>query len=219
MVFGAPDGILAKTMASHIRELLASAQAAEIRGDKSKAARLLKEAAAFYRDRKNAGRALQMLRHARRLEGLDPDAFDESPGLLSLGEVSVGVMGHGASGQGLLLGMLDAAGELGEPEEEDETQALEALGFGAARDASSERPAVPDATGDPSIGVGAELPEVAQRPPLAEREVTLADPTAELWCSFCCRPQAEAGRLVGGPTGSFICASCVQKSLALLLSP
>src|SRR5690349_20381338 len=56
-------------MASEIRSILASAQAAEVKGDATEAARLLREAAAFYRDHKLITRAMQMLRHARRLEG------------------------------------------------------------------------------------------------------------------------------------------------------
>ncbi len=173
-------------MASHIREILASAQAAEIRGDKPKAIALLKEAAAFYRDRKNPGRALQMLRQVRRLEGKDPDAFEGPSMVLEIGEVSVGVLGSGGELAKGTIGLLERIADVRE---------------------------------DVSIGVTAEAPEVARREPLVEREPTLADPQAELWCSFCCRPQAEVGRLVAAPTGSFICASCVQKSLALLLKP
>ena len=56
-------------MASEIRALLGAAQSAEVKGDTVEAARLLREAAAFYRDRKLVTRAMQMLRHARRLEG------------------------------------------------------------------------------------------------------------------------------------------------------
>lgn len=162
-------------MASPIRELLASAQAAEIKGDKPKAIALLKEAAAFYRDRKNPGRALQMLRQVRRLEGLDPNAFDdgEKANILDLGEQSVGLI----STEGVMAFI------------------------------------------DPSLGIGEETPEVALGAPIAEREPTLAAADADAWCSFCCRPQKEAGRLVAAPTGSYICSSCVQKSLALLLKP
>jgi ClpX C4-type zinc finger len=60
-------------VSSPIRELLADAQAAEVRGDKADAARLLRRAAAMYRDANNHTRALKMLRHARRLEGVDED--------------------------------------------------------------------------------------------------------------------------------------------------
>ena len=60
-------------MSSPIRELLADAQAAEVKGDRPEAARLLRKAAALYRDANNHTRALKMLRHARRLEGVDED--------------------------------------------------------------------------------------------------------------------------------------------------
>ncbi len=56
-------------MASEIRAILGAAQAAEVKGHSAEAARLLREAAAFYRDRQLITRAMQMLRHARRLEG------------------------------------------------------------------------------------------------------------------------------------------------------
>lgn len=64
-------------MSSPIRELLADAQAAEVKGDKAEAARLLRKAAALYRDANNHTRALKMLRHARRLEGVDEDGAGE----------------------------------------------------------------------------------------------------------------------------------------------
>lgn len=60
-------------MSSPIRELLADAQAAEVRGDNAEAAKMLRRAAALYRDANNHTRALKMLRHARRLEGIDED--------------------------------------------------------------------------------------------------------------------------------------------------
>lgn len=51
---------------------------------------------------------------------------------------------------------------------------------------------------------------------LIERGPTRADPAIDAWCSFCCRPRAEVGELVAGPTGSFICATCVGESNGLL---
>ena len=58
-------------MATEIRSLLAAAQSAEVKGEMTEAARLLREAAAFYRDHQSVTRAMQMLRHARRLEGAE----------------------------------------------------------------------------------------------------------------------------------------------------
>lgn len=35
----------------------------------------------------------------------------------------------------------------------------------------------------------------------------------EAWCSFCCRPKAEVGPLVTGPTDAFICRACAAEAL------
>jgi len=51
---------------------------------------------------------------------------------------------------------------------------------------------------------------------LTERFPVLADPAAAAWCSFCCRPDREVGRLVAGAAGAFICAGCLQRAEALL---
>ena len=60
---------------SEIRRLLSDAQDAERRGKKDEASRLLRVAAAWYRDRQMLKRAAQMLRQARRVEGVE----DEEP--------------------------------------------------------------------------------------------------------------------------------------------
>ena len=51
---------------------------------------------------------------------------------------------------------------------------------------------------------------------LEERAPTLADAALDAWCSFCCKPTREVGRLVAGPTGCFICAACAKLSNGLL---
>jgi hypothetical protein len=56
-------------MASDVREYLRAAQAAEIRGDKARAAEILRTVAGEYQKAGNDPRAQQMLRHAERLEG------------------------------------------------------------------------------------------------------------------------------------------------------
>lgn len=61
---------------SEIRTLLANAQAAELRGDKPEAARILREAASYYRERQQLTQAARMLRQARKAEGL-PDEPEE----------------------------------------------------------------------------------------------------------------------------------------------
>lgn len=59
---------------SDIRRLLSDAQDAERRGKKEEAGRLLRVAAAWYRDRQMLRRAGQMLRQARRVEGIEEEA-------------------------------------------------------------------------------------------------------------------------------------------------
>src|SRR6185436_12584069 len=63
---------------------------------------------------------------------------------------------------------------------------------------------------------GGDDPEPRSRRVLEERGPALADPSLDAWCSFCCRPKAEAGPLVGGPTGSFICAGCIGAAQGFL---
>jgi len=53
-------------------------------------------------------------------------------------------------------------------------------------------------------------------PELTQRGPTLADPAQAAWCSFCCRPRDEVGRLVAGPAGAFICTACACQSSSLL---
>lgn len=61
-----------------------------------------------------------------------------------------------------------------------------------------------------------EEPAPSPEPSLFDRGPTRADPALDAWCSFCCRPRAEVGEMVAGPTGSFICAACVGESQLLL---
>ncbi|HEY1086678.1 MAG TPA: hypothetical protein VGE37_03250, partial [Archangium sp.] len=62
---------------SEIRKLLSSAQEAETEGRRDEAAKLLREAATWYRDRQLLKRAAQMLRQARRVEGVEEESGDE----------------------------------------------------------------------------------------------------------------------------------------------
>ena len=133
---------------SDARQLLADAQAAEVKGDKAEAIKLLRQAAEVYRDKKLANKALKVLRHIRRLEGIDEDAHDEE------------VMPF-------------------------ETQVFEG-------------------------------PQPTRTMP--ERGPVLADPSLEAWCSFCCRPHTEVGRLVAAPTGTFICSACIKAATQMLLT-
>ncbi|HZJ54829.1 MAG TPA: ClpX C4-type zinc finger protein, partial [Myxococcaceae bacterium] len=52
--------------------------------------------------------------------------------------------------------------------------------------------------------------------PLFERMPTLADPTLEAWCSFCCRPSREVGALVAGPSHAYVCRGCAELAGSLL---
>ncbi|MBS1148737.1 MAG: tetratricopeptide repeat/ClpX C4-type zinc finger protein [Myxococcaceae bacterium] len=133
---------------SDARQLLADAQTAEVKGDKAEAIKLLRKVAEIYRDKQLGTKALKVLRHIRRLEGVDEAAHDE------------GVMPF-------------------------ETQVFEG-------------------------------PTPARTMP--ERGPVLADPAVEAWCSFCCRPNSEVGRLVAAPTGTFICAACLKAATAMLLT-
>ena len=59
--------------------------------------------------------------------------------------------------------------------------------------------------GLPAVAVPEREPAWDLGPGLVERTPTLADPALEAWCSFCCRPAREVGRLVAGPAQAFIC--------------
>ncbi len=162
-------------MSDEAREYIRAAQAAEISGDKPRAVELLKKAAVLFRDRGNHARALQMLRHARRLD----------------------------------VGMIDV---------EDEIKRLEwipddPLGRATIIGGDDE-----DGGGDEADRALASLDEVAGPPKktLVERGPTLADPTLQAWCSFCCLPRTEVGDLVAGPAGAFICQKCLGESAKLL---
>lgn len=64
-------------MADNPRELIRAAQSAELRGEVDRAVEYLKKAAEAYRQAGNAPRALQLLRHARRLDGSRVDIAEE----------------------------------------------------------------------------------------------------------------------------------------------
>ncbi len=68
--------------------------------------------------------------------------------------------------------------------------------------------------GGPEVSVEEALPGVDRA--LFERTPTLADPTLEAWCSFCCRPSREVGPLVAGPAQAYVCRDCVRLAESLL---
>jgi hypothetical protein len=71
---------------------------------------------------------------------------------------------------------------------------------------------------DAALQAAEPAPEVARSRGrmIEERGPTLAPGELDAWCSFCCRPKREVGPLVAGPTGTFICASCIGVARALL---
>lgn len=182
-----------------IRELLSAAQQAEIRGDKPEAIRLLREAAAAFRDRDMASRALQMLRQIRRLEGLPVDDLDDE-------DTATGARPNPRVTAGDELGFGDSLLPEGgfasdEPEDTDEGDEPEPRTWGLSDEEEDEAPIS-------RRRIGRTL--VEQRGPQR------ADPAIDAWCSFCCRPKVEVGALIAGPAGAFICATCVRASVALL---
>jgi hypothetical protein len=65
-------------MADEVREYIRAAQEAELRGDRPQAVELLRKAAALLRSGGSSQRALQLLRHAQRLDGgRQPDLAEE----------------------------------------------------------------------------------------------------------------------------------------------
>lgn len=187
------------------RALLSAAQQAEIRGDKAEAIRLLREAAAAFRDRDMAGRALQMLRQIRRLEGVPVDELIPLDAVPDEDTVT-GARPDPRVPPGDELGFGDSLMPDGglpsdEPEDTDEGDDPPPRTWGLSDDEEDEAPIS-------RRRIGRTL--VEQRGP------SRADPAIDAWCSFCCRPKLEVGALIAGPAGAFICASCVRASMALL---
>lgn len=157
---------------SEIRQLLAAAQNAEVRGDRSEATRLLREAAGWYASRDMGHRADQMRRHAERINAPGPQRASED-------------FGFGDA-------LMDAPGRAPAP------RASRAVPVDSPLEARP--PSSPE-----------------DRPTLlVERGPAPADPSVDAWCSFCCRPGHEAGALVTGPTGAFICGACLGVASRLM---
>ncbi|MEW6434183.1 MAG: ClpX C4-type zinc finger protein [Myxococcota bacterium] len=189
----------------NFRALLSAAQQAEIRGDKAEAIRLLREAATAYRDRDMPGRALQMLRQIRRLEGVPIDELmpldavpDEDTVTGARPDPRVPPGDELGFGDSLLPdGGLTTDGR----DDRDEGGGAPRRTWVLSDDEEDEAPIS-------RRRIGRTL--VEQRGP------SRADPAIDAWCSFCCRPKLEVGALIAGPAGAFICASCVRASTALL---
>ncbi len=122
-------------MADNPRELIRAAQSAELQGDVKRAVEYLRKAAEHYRRAGNASRALQLLRHARRLDGSNEALAEEERRLVELAEAPrarpEGGLEPARSGeipplleldrrQQLIEDALHEAGMLAAEEEEDE---------------------------------------------------------------------------------------------------
>jgi hypothetical protein len=210
-------------MADDIRDILKAAQAAEIRGDKPEAIAQLERAAAICRDTGRTSRAVQLLRHALRLDGSRTDlaleldrleALVPPPGSLRAAPTSPAISVLQDELQRAIDALEPPAGSkrVTEPE--------------ATEDAAAEVPPAPpprlvtEAAPTPARSRAEEeeapAPARTREKRLIERGPTLADPALDAWCSFCCRPRAEVGALVAGPAGAFICSSCLRESAKLL---
>jgi hypothetical protein len=174
---------------SEIRKTLAAAQRAETKGDMSEAKRLLRFAAEYYDERGMAARAQQMLRHAERLDG----PVERQPTLsLTVNEV-------------LSMGDTSAL-----PTTRVAEPADDGFGFGDALLAVS--------VAEPRANESA--PPIGRPPkrsfPSELRGPVLCSPSESAWCSFCCQPGSDVGRLVMGPAEAFICAACASSAHSLI---
>jgi energy-coupling factor transporter ATP-binding protein EcfA2 len=186
------------------RALLSAAQQAEIKGDKPEAIRILREAAAAFRERDMIPRAQQMLRQIRRLEGVPADELPDEDTATGV-RPSPGAPPGDDFGFGESLLPAEAAALIGAAMAEEEDT---------------------DGGDEPSLRTWALSDEEEDEAPVSRRRIgkTLveqrgparADPAIDAWCSFCCRPKLEVGPLIAGPAGAFICVGCVQASVQLL---
>jgi hypothetical protein len=206
---------------SQIRQLLAAAQEAEVKGELQVAIRLLQEAARWYEARNLLPRAAQMLRQVERLTAIGEVV--RSPGRAKVQPLAPS-------------GPAETSPEQVTPSGGEGPSSSEALASGAPAwgDRGANPSAVPalraalELTGDDEL----DLPEPdrvwdlgvdealtssgrALEPPL--RTLKAHDGSAA-WCSFCCRPQGETGPLVAGPqgAGAFICAECLAHAAELV---
>jgi len=224
-------------MAENPRELIRAAQSAEMQGDVARAVECLQKAAALYRDAGKTPRALQLLRHALRLDGRRGDIAEEVNRLEWLPETLLARPPVEDDEDAPLERSLDAEPL---PEGVQRQRLIEDALREAALHASDEAPrdsaqawviereVVEDLQRlDAQLAQAAEAADTIEAPEearprrrrevrLIERGPTRADAALDAWCSFCCRPHADTGDLVAGPAGAFICKSCLLESQSLL---
>lgn len=215
-------------MAGEVREVLAAAQEAELRGDAPTAVSLLLRAADLYEEAGSLLRAQKMLRHVLRLDAGRADVAARLA-LLEEREAAASRAADATAGEGEEVLALPGASDALEAAAREALALLEA---GEGPEAAGPPASGPPAAGPPAAGRGpagaaeegapgrhARRGAGGRAPMLVERAPTLADPDVDAWCSFCCRPGREVGRLVAGPTGSYVCAACARLALGLLGAP
>lgn len=184
-------------MSDDVREYLRAAQAAELRGDTSKAVELLEKAASVYRTSGRQSRAIQMLRHAYRLDGSRADLLEEIHRLELLPDVPTLSRAAEVMSESLSLESERAL--------EAEASSLEIVAVGERGETLFD---LPEETA-PALSAF-EVPRRGRSEVLVERGPRWAADDADAWCSFCCRPGSEVGRLVAGAAGAFICEACAR---------
>gem|GEM_PF-1387998 len=188
-------------MAEDPRELIRTAQAAELARDFPGAEALLRRAAQLYREQGTTAQADRLVRHADRLA---QGGASEGPALRfdhrgpSTGSGEIAPTGQEGTGQ-------DATGRAGTGRVDSGRVDIDAADPGRAEN----RPVATEAVDTRTVLGGGHLT-------LFDRGPELADASIDAWCSFCCHPTSEVGRLVTGPTGSFICTDCVAQAGASL---
>ncbi len=182
------------------RELLQSAQAAEREGDLERAGALLEQAAHLYEETGHPARAAQMRRQVARLgvgTGRGERREASSPLDSEVSDISSDISSPDISSPDTSSLARSSSAETGERAVPTGPRSAPAEPLGPAGDEVS----------NPSPGAGRTL---------IERAPALAEPGLEAWCSFCCRPSREVGRLVAGPAQAFICSACTELAASLL---
>ncbi|NVI96568.1 hypothetical protein HV824_00315 [Myxococcus sp. AM009] len=242
---GASSRLGSLRMAENPRELIRAAQSAETQGDVARAVECLQKAAELYRQAGNPSRALQLLRHAQRLDGSRADIADAVNRLEWMPEPVLARSEADTDDEEALPGaglvrsleseLLPDVGHRQRLIEDALREATLHAGDDAPGDAAQAW-VIETAVAEDAQRLEAQLARVAgavegaeessrqtDAPPrrrgearLIERGPTRADAALDAWCSFCCRPRTDTGDLVAGPAGAFICKRCLNESQALL---
>lgn len=106
------------------------------------------------------------------------------------------------------------------PDRQDLREALERAESVSGADTPAVMAPSPELEAALAAAEAVEAEAIEVEPPRVRRELpprgpTPADPSIDCWCSFCCRPKTEAGAMVSGPAGAFICSECVVAAAAM----